>query len=62
MSEACINMSTDMAIATAKKFLRSMAQPFEHTQLGVSLWDEQMCSNQASSKSHIVEDPMEIIS
>jgi DNA excision repair protein ERCC-2 len=26
-----------MAIVIAKKFLRSMAQPFEHNQLGVSL-------------------------
>ncbi|KAJ3218139.1 hypothetical protein HDU67_006543 [Dinochytrium kinnereticum] len=42
MSEAWVNMSTDMAVATAKKFLRSMAQPFDHSQLGVSLWDEKM--------------------
>ncbi|KAJ3014416.1 DNA-dependent ATPase of the nucleotide excision repair factor 4 complex [Thoreauomyces humboldtii] len=41
MTEACINLSTDMALAMSKKFLRSMAQPFEHTQLGVSLWDEE---------------------
>ncbi|TPX62989.1 hypothetical protein PhCBS80983_g00156 [Powellomyces hirtus] len=41
MSEACINLSTDMALAMSKKFLRSMAQPFEHNQLGVSLWDEE---------------------
>ncbi|KAI9104517.1 hypothetical protein DFS34DRAFT_603467 [Phlyctochytrium arcticum] len=39
MTEACLNLSTDMALAMAKKFLRTMAQPFEHTQVGVSLWD-----------------------
>ncbi|KAJ3385983.1 DNA-dependent ATPase of the nucleotide excision repair factor 4 complex [Entophlyctis sp. JEL0112] len=38
MSEAYVNLSTDMAVATAKMFLRSMAQPFEHSQLGISLW------------------------
>lgn len=42
MSDASLNLSTDMAVATAKKFLRSMAQPFEHSQLGVSLWDEKL--------------------
>ncbi|KAJ3152039.1 DNA-dependent ATPase of the nucleotide excision repair factor 4 complex [Geranomyces variabilis] len=41
MTEACVNLSTDMALAMSKKFLRSMAQPFEHNQLGVSLWDEE---------------------
>lgn len=35
ITEAAINLSTDMALVIAKKFLRSMAQPFEH---GVSLW------------------------
>ncbi|KAJ3300749.1 DNA-dependent ATPase of the nucleotide excision repair factor 4 complex [Borealophlyctis nickersoniae] len=39
-NEGCMNLSTDMSVSMAKKFLRSMAQPFEHTQLGVSLWDE----------------------
>ncbi|KAJ3139729.1 DNA-dependent ATPase of the nucleotide excision repair factor 4 complex [Physocladia obscura] len=42
MSEAYVNLSTDMAVATAKKFLRSMAQPFEHSQLGISLWDDKL--------------------
>jgi DNA excision repair protein ERCC-2 len=36
--DASTNLSTDMAIASAKKFLRSMAQPYEANQLGVSLW------------------------
>ncbi|KAJ3417617.1 hypothetical protein HDV05_000074 [Chytridiales sp. JEL 0842] len=63
MSEACINMSTDMAVATAKKFLRSMAQPFEHAQLGVSLWDEKMCIEQSmggKGKEVVREDRMEV--
>ncbi|KAI9350065.1 hypothetical protein DFJ73DRAFT_832998 [Zopfochytrium polystomum] len=42
MSDASLNLSTDMAVVISKKFLRSMAQPFEHTQLGVSLWDEKL--------------------
>ncbi|KAJ3086145.1 DNA-dependent ATPase of the nucleotide excision repair factor 4 complex, partial [Quaeritorhiza haematococci] len=42
MTEAGSNLSTDMAVAMARKFLRSMAQPFEHSQLGVSLWDAEM--------------------
>ncbi|KNE67703.1 DNA repair helicase (rad3) [Allomyces macrogynus ATCC 38327] len=38
-SAATSNLSTDMAMAVAKKFLRSMAQPFEPAdQLGTSLW------------------------
>ncbi|RHZ77215.1 hypothetical protein Glove_184g80 [Diversispora epigaea] len=35
ITETAINLSTDMALVIAKKFLRSMAQPFEH---GISLW------------------------
>lgn len=38
--EGDTNMSTDMAIASAKKFLRTIAQPFsEKDQKGVSTWD-----------------------
>ncbi|KAJ3349991.1 hypothetical protein GGF32_005162 [Allomyces javanicus] len=38
-SAATSNLSTDMAMAVAKKFLRSMAQPFAPAdQLGTSLW------------------------
>ncbi|PBP23266.1 tfiih complex helicase [Diplocarpon rosae] len=37
--EAEINLSTDMAVGTAKKFLRSMAQPFKSSdQEGISTW------------------------
>lgn len=35
ITDACTNLSTDMALVTAKKFLRTMAQPFERDQLGV---------------------------
>jgi len=38
ITEATTNLSTDMAVGIARKFLRSMAQPFESNQLGVSLW------------------------
>ena len=31
-------MSTDMAISLAKKFIRQISQPFDHTQTGISLW------------------------
>lgn len=38
--DADVNLSTDMAIAAAKKFLRGMAQPIdEQDQKGVSIWD-----------------------
>ncbi|KAL0084671.1 hypothetical protein F4703DRAFT_1855431 [Phycomyces blakesleeanus] len=38
VTDASTNLSTDMALVIAKKFLRTMAQPFETTQSGVSLW------------------------
>jgi len=37
MSEACMNCSTDMAVAMAKKFLRTIAQPGPSGE-GVSYW------------------------
>jgi DNA excision repair protein ERCC-2 len=49
MSEGLVNLSTDMAVAISKKFLRAMGQPFEHSQLGVSLWDSDMV-NEVSKK------------
>ncbi|OAJ41484.1 hypothetical protein BDEG_25069 [Batrachochytrium dendrobatidis JEL423] len=39
MTEAGMNLSTDMAVSMAKKFLRTMAQPLEGNSMGVSLWD-----------------------
>ncbi|KAI8887472.1 DNA repair helicase [Backusella circina FSU 941] len=38
VTDASTNLSTDMALVIAKKFLRSMAQPYETSQTGVSLW------------------------
>ena len=52
MTEACLNLSTDMAVAMAKKFLRTMAQPFEHSQLGVSLWDENEIQKREQQAKH----------
>lgn len=52
MSEGLTNLSTDMAISVAKKFMRAMGQPFEHSQLGVSLWDSDMV-NEVSRKESL---------
>jgi DNA excision repair protein ERCC-2 len=39
MLESETNLSTDMAVATAKNFLRTMAQPFKaRDQEGISTW------------------------
>ncbi|RCH91594.1 DNA-dependent ATPase of the nucleotide excision repair factor 4 complex, partial [Rhizopus azygosporus] len=38
VTDASTNLSTDMAVVVAKKFLRTMAQPYESSQTGVSLW------------------------
>ncbi|PVU86814.1 hypothetical protein BB560_006600 [Smittium megazygosporum] len=39
ISEGMSNLSTDMALGSAKTFLKSMAQPFDQSlQLGTSLW------------------------
>ncbi|ORX96056.1 DNA repair helicase [Basidiobolus meristosporus CBS 931.73] len=38
LTDPTLNLSTDMALVIAKKFLRTMAQPIEQSQLGVSLW------------------------
>lgn len=39
LSDADLNLSTDMAIANAKQFLRTMAQPTDpKDQEGVSVW------------------------
>ncbi len=39
VSDACTNLSTDMAVSVAKHFLKTMGQPFEEV-AGVSLLDE----------------------
>ncbi|KAI7867866.1 hypothetical protein BDF14DRAFT_1799987 [Spinellus fusiger] len=38
VTDASTNLSTDMSLVIAKKFLRTMAQPFESNQASVSLW------------------------
>ncbi|KAJ2139837.1 TFIIH/NER complex ATP-dependent 5'-3' DNA helicase subunit [Coemansia sp. RSA 788] len=39
LTETSINLSTDMAVGLARKFLKAMAQPFElESQLGISMW------------------------
>ncbi|KXN70441.1 DNA repair helicase [Conidiobolus coronatus NRRL 28638] len=40
MTDANLNLSTDMAVALSKKFLRTMAQPLEQDHQGISLWSE----------------------
>jgi DNA excision repair protein ERCC-2 len=63
LSEACQNLSTDMAVSIGKKFLKAMAQPFEHSQLGVSLWDERMVEEVSKKERQTLaelNEPMEI--
>lgn len=38
ITDTASNLSTDMAMVISKRFLRSMAQPFEIGQDGISLW------------------------
>lgn len=38
ITDTATNLSTDMAMVISKRFLRSMAQPFEIGQDGISLW------------------------
>ncbi|ORZ03452.1 DNA repair helicase [Syncephalastrum racemosum] len=55
VTDASTNLSTDMALVIAKKFLRTMAQPFEMNQAGVSLWTLKDIENRqrtASSSNH----------
>ncbi|KAG0240218.1 DNA-dependent ATPase of the nucleotide excision repair factor 4 complex [Actinomortierella wolfii] len=55
ITDTSVNLSTDMAIAIAKKFLRSMAQPLEtQSQLGVSLWTlEDVLARQQAQRDRI---------
>ena len=53
LNEAGLNLSTDMAVSVAKKFLKTMAQPLETSQLGVSLWDEKYISTLDSTAMEI---------
>lgn len=38
ITEPHSNLSTDMAIHLSKLFIRSISQPFDHSQTGISLW------------------------
>ena len=53
VTDTATNLSTDMGIAMTKRFLKSMAQPFDHSsQLGSSLWSlEDIEKHQQSSSS-----------
>ncbi len=52
MSDADLNLSTDMAISNTKQFLRTMAQPTDpKDQEGVSVWSyENLIKHQNSRK------------
>lgn len=52
------NLSTDMALANAKKFLRTLAQPSNpKDQEGVSVWDiEQLEKHQKEQAKHETKD------
>lgn len=58
LSDADTNLSTDMAIANAKQFLRTMAQPSNpKDQEGVSVWDlDQLVSYQEKQKQSAVAE------
>jgi DNA excision repair protein ERCC-2 len=57
-----------MAVVMAKKFLRTMAQPFDHSQLGISLWNKDMVEDMAKkdrkraprSSTHELNNRMEL--
>ncbi|KAI8801402.1 hypothetical protein BJ742DRAFT_763294 [Cladochytrium replicatum] len=61
MSEASLNLSTDMAVAISRKFLRSMAQPFEGSQLGISLWDMKMVEEAAKRDSAAISSERQAV-
>lgn len=55
LNDSDTNLSTDMALATAKKFLRSLAQPTNPKDLeGVSIWNiEQLQEYQQIGRAHV---------
>lgn len=55
ISEGDVNLSIDMAVAAAKKFLRTLAQPVNpEDQNGVSVWtEEQVIEFQHKNMSHL---------
>jgi DNA excision repair protein ERCC-2 len=53
--DADLNLSTDMAIANAKQFLRTMAQPTDpKDQEGISVWDHQQLE-EFQNEQHVEE-------
>jgi DNA excision repair protein ERCC-2 len=57
--ESEVNLSTDMAVATAKNFLRTMAQPFKaKDHEGISSWTPAQLEEQIA-KRKIEEDRIE---
>ncbi|PLW28350.1 hypothetical protein PCASD_17459 [Puccinia coronata f. sp. avenae] len=51
ITDTAANLSTDMAMVISKRFLRSMAQPFEIGQDGISLWGlEDILKRQAQQR------------
>jgi DNA excision repair protein ERCC-2 len=62
LHETDVNMSTDMAIAAAKKFLRTMAQPMNHEKDGISTWttkeleEHQRSIKQAQQEGESIKD------
>jgi len=69
MNEACMNCSTDMAVAMAKKFLRTIAQPGPSGE-GISYWSNRDIeerqrkqreeANKAAATQHTALQPMDI--
>ncbi len=58
INDATSNLSTDMAAAISKKFLRTMAQPFEGSQVGISLWtEENIAQKQAPQSAKLFPGP-----
>lgn len=61
-SDSCLNLSTDMALSMSKKFLKTMAQPFDSGTVGVSLWDAKEIRRrqelEKQNKSHQNSDAM----
>jgi len=55
-TDATVNLSTDMGIAITKKFLRSMAQPYDPlSQLGISLWSEEDIKMKSNPLEKVLE-------
>jgi hypothetical protein len=56
MTEALMNLSTDMAVGVMKSFLKGMAQTYDGEKLGVSMWDEEMVQNVSTRGIQRLED------